>query len=143
MKSLFPILCLTITSVCFSQDFNYDEVYQPLNDYMHGSSYNDTEQILKAFTDDATLYLTVRGGEFKRLSPEEYTNFFKNSTKGEFNGRDAKLLSLEVQQDIAIAKIEIAIPKAKIRFIDLLLLKETDSGWKIISKTATRYQIKQ
>ena len=41
-------------------------------------------------------------------------------------------------KDIAMAKVEIAIPKANMVYIDLFLLKKLDGTWKIISKTATR-----
>ena len=69
---------------------------------------------------------------------DEYADFFKNAEKGKFNGRDAKVLAIEVEKDIATAKVEIAGPERKWVYIDLFLLKKFDDGWKIISKTATK-----
>ena len=112
-------------------------IEKTLQNYMEGSSYNKQEMLLSAFTKNATLYLSGRDG-FKLYSPKEYANFFKNAEKGTFNGRYAKILEIEVTKDIATAKVEIAIPKRKMVYIDLFLLKKFEDGWQIISKTATR-----
>jgi hypothetical protein len=108
-----------------------------LQNYINGTSYNNLEQITNAFSENATLYLTIKN-EFKPITPKEYTAFFKNRIQGEFNGRVGKILSVAIEKDIAAAKVEILIPKRNIRYIDLFLLKKTASGWKIISKTATK-----
>ena len=63
--------------------------------------------------------------------------------KGEFNGRVAKILAVEVIRDIATAKVEIAGPDRKWVYVDLFLLKKFDKEWKIISKTATRVDDKK
>ncbi|WP_241148044.1 nuclear transport factor 2 family protein [Lacinutrix jangbogonensis] len=112
-------------------------VEHALQKYMEGSSYNKPEMLLSAFTENATLYLTGKGG-FKLYSPKEYVAFFKNAEKGKFNGREAKVLAIEVVKDIATAKVEIAGPARKWVYIDLFLLKKIENTWKIISKTATR-----
>ncbi|WP_405206566.1 nuclear transport factor 2 family protein [Aquimarina sp. LLG6339-5] len=113
-------------------------VVKALQKYMEGSSYNKKEMLLSAFTDNATLYLTNRDGDFKRYSPREYADFFKNAEKGKFNGRDAKVLEITVTKDIATAKVEIAGPDRAWVYIDLFLLKKIKNDWRIISKTATR-----
>ena len=74
----------------------------------------------------------------KRYTPKEYTGLFKNREKGKFNGRDGKVLAIEVINDIAMAKVEIAGTKRAWVYIDLFLLKKIKNEWKIISKTATR-----
>lgn len=135
MKQIL-ILGLYFISCCgFSQE--KESVKKTLQNYIDGSSYNKLELLKSAFTGDATLYLTGREG-FKRYTPEEYANFFKGKKAGEFNGRDGKILSIEIIKDIATAKVEIAGPKRKWVYIDLFLLKKMNDQWKIISKTATR-----
>lgn len=113
-------------------------VKEVLQKYMKGSSYNKLDLLESAFADNATLYLTNRDGIFKRYTPKEYSEFFKNGEYGTFNGREAKVLAIEVIKDIATAKVEIAGPDRKWVYIDLFLLKKFEDGWKIISKTATR-----
>ena len=118
-------------------------IEQTLQKYMEGSSFVKLEMLKSAFSDNGTLYLTGRDGLFKRYTPIEYADFFKNAEKGKFNGRDAKVLAIEVVKDIATAKVEIAGPERKWVYIDLFLLKKFDDAWKIISKTATRVDEKE
>ncbi|WP_299161704.1 nuclear transport factor 2 family protein [uncultured Tenacibaculum sp.] len=112
-------------------------IKQTLQNYITGSSYNKRGLIKNAFAKNATLYLTGKDG-FKRYTPEEYADFFKKGTAGEFNGRDGKIVSVKIVKDIATAKVEIAGPKCKWVYVDLFLLKKIEGSWKIISKTATR-----
>ncbi|WP_299180159.1 nuclear transport factor 2 family protein [uncultured Aquimarina sp.] len=122
----------------YRESSNNPGVVKALQKYMEGSSYNKREMLLSAFTDNATLYLTNRDGDFKRYSPSEYADFFKNAEKGKFNGREAKILEITVTKDIATAKVEIAGPDRAWVYIDLFLLKKIKNDWRIISKTATR-----
>ncbi|MGB0891073.1 MAG: nuclear transport factor 2 family protein [Flavobacteriaceae bacterium] len=122
----------------YQLNYNKNKIEKTLHNYMYGSSYNNKEQIKSAFILDATLYLTGRDGSFKKYTPQEYANFFKNKKSGEFNGRIAKILEVEITKDIATAKVEITGPERKWIYIDLFLLKKLNNEWKIISKTATR-----
>ncbi len=135
MKHVFIITFLFSSYLGFSQ--NEELVKQTLQKYTEGSSYNKLEMLESAFTENATLYLTGKDG-FKRYTPKEYAAFFKNKKYGKFNGRSSKILAIEVVKDIATAKVEIVGPERKWVYIDLFLLKKLESGWKIISKTATR-----
>jgi len=131
---LLLALCSFQTSIAQSET---SLIEKTLQNYMEGSSYNKLEMLESAFTENATLYLTSRD-EFKIFTPKEYVAFFKNREFGKFNGRYAKVLAIEVAKDIATAKVEISIPERKLLYIDLFLLKKTEEGWKIISKTATK-----
>ncbi|MDC8004339.1 nuclear transport factor 2 family protein [Aureisphaera galaxeae] len=131
------LLFLLFTSCSLLAQSAQESITKTLQDYMQGSSYNQKTQLRSAFAENATLYLTVRE-EFKQLSADEYVSWFKGES-GTFNGRKAKILSIDVSKDIATAKVEILIPQRKWRFIDLFLLKKMEGKtWKIISKTATR-----
>ncbi|MBC8755045.1 nuclear transport factor 2 family protein [Kordia sp. YSTF-M3] len=135
----YVLLFITFCSIQFSQaQTEHSLVEKTLQNYIDGSSYNKLDILENAFTDNATLYLTGRDGEFKIYTPTAYTGFFKNKKYGEFNGRYGKVLAIEIVKDIATAKVEIAGPERKWVYIDLFLLKKTATGWKIISKTATR-----
>ncbi|WP_082994736.1 MULTISPECIES: nuclear transport factor 2 family protein [Aquimarina] len=112
-------------------------IEKTLNNYIQGSSYNELEKLESAFAADASLYLTVKG-TFKRLTPVDYLNYFKNKKKGVYNGRTGNILSIEIYRDIATAKVEIFIPERKTKLMDLFLLKKLKGDWKIITKTATK-----
>lgn len=138
MKNYILLFSLLIISQFTNAQSACTNVEKALQKYMDGSSYNNRALIKSAFTENATLYLTGRGGEFKLYSPEQYADFFKNGEEGKFNGRTATVLAIEVVKDIATAKVEIAGPDRKWVYIDLFLLKRFENEWKIISKTATR-----
>ena len=138
MQTYITLLqAILFVSIAFGQT-ERERVEIPLNDYIVGTSYSYPEQIKSAFSDDAILYLDRRG-ELWHVTAAEYAALFGNRESGVFNGRSSKILSVEVYQNVAYAEIEVRIPSIKARFIDLILLKEIDGAWKIISKTATRY----
>ena len=137
MKKLLVVVTVLFAFQLTQAQSETSLIEKTLKEYMDGSSYNKLELIQSAFTIDATLYLSGGDG-FKRYTPKEYANFFKNRKTGEFNGRYTRILAVEVVKDIATAKVKISIPKRKWVYIDLFLLKKTKQGWKIISKTATR-----
>ncbi|MBC2843570.1 nuclear transport factor 2 family protein [Winogradskyella flava] len=126
------------TSPSYSTSSSNPLIERTLQNYMEGSSYNKLDMLESAFTDNATLYLTNKDGLFKLYTPKEYTGFFKNADRDEFNGRYAKILEIEQVKDIATAKVEITGPAREWVYIDLFLLKKFEGDWKIISKTATR-----
>ncbi|MEE9407978.1 MAG: nuclear transport factor 2 family protein [Polaribacter sp.] len=137
MKNLILIFTIFCSSIIVGQTSTFKDVEKTLQDYLTGSSYNKLVQLESAFAENATLYLTGKDG-FKIYTPKEYVGFFTNKKAGEFNGRVGKILSIEIFNDIATAKAEIAGPLRKWVYIDLFLLKKFENGWKIISKTATR-----
>ena len=138
MKKLILLFALLIVNQFTNAQSEISKVEEALKKYMDGSSYNKKALLKSAFSQNATLYLTGKDGRFKLYSPKQYSDFFKNKKEGEFNGRKAKVLAIEVIKDIANAKVEIAGPDRKWVYIDLFLLKKFKDGWKIISKTATR-----
>jgi putative intracellular protease/amidase len=137
MNKIILLISLCIASQFANAQSETIKVEEALKKYMEGSSYNKLDVLESAFTEDATLYLTGKDG-FKRYTPKEYSGFFKNKKYGEFNGRVAKILAVEVTKDIATAKVEIVGPERKWVYMDLFLLKKFGNTWKIISKTATR-----
>jgi hypothetical protein len=137
MKTLV-LLFITLLSFQFiAAQTDIELVENTIQNYIDGSSYNKVDILENAFAENASLYLTIRD-TFKIITPKYYVGFFKNGEVGKFNGREGKILSIDVQADIATAKAQILIPARDLHFIDLFLLKKTAGQWKIISKTATR-----
>ena len=137
MKNYILVFTMLVSVQFVNAQSDCKAIESTLQKYMEGSSYNKLEMLESAFAENATLYLTSRG-EFRVFTPKDYVGFFKNAEAGKFNGRNAKVLAIEVVEDIASAKVEIAIPERNMIYIDLFLLKRFENEWKIISKTATR-----
>ena len=138
MKNYILLFAIALTFQLTNAQSECVKIEETLQKYMEGSSYNKLELLESAFTENATLYLTLRDGNFKPITPKDYVGFFKNGEAGKFNGREAEVLAIEVVKDIATAKVRIAFPKNDMVYIDLFLLKKFENDWKIISKTATR-----
>lgn len=139
MKKIFGFcfLVILIISTASNAQSHEEKIYTTLNNYIEGTSYNDQEQIRKAFYKDADLFLDKKDKSLWVVSNSEYISLFNPEKKGIFNGRIGRIMSVERFGNIATAKVEILIPNAELRFIDLFILKEIEGSWKIISKTAT------
>lgn len=131
-------LFLVLFSTCISAQSEMDAIQQTLMNYINGSSYNDPDLIRSAFYEEADLFLSKKGQEIWVLGPEGYANLFQNRIKGEFNGREGKVLTIDLAGNIASAKAEIKIPSRDLLYIDIFLLKKLSGEWKIISKAATQ-----
>ncbi len=136
MKLRLTITFALFVTICAAQS-EVDQIQETLLKYLKGSSYNDTEMIQAAFYEEADMFLTKKDQEIWVLSPKEYAALFEKRTKGEFNGREGKILYIDFDNNIGMAKAEIKIPSRNLHFIDIFLLKKLSGEWKIISKAAT------
>lgn len=134
-KLFYLIILLCCYSISYAQD-DLSGIKQALNYYLDGTSYNQVETIKKAFYPGAELFLDGKDKELMVVPIEEYAGWFEKKTAGEFNGRIGQILSIERFGNIAMAKVELLIPKAQLQFIDMFILKQIKGEWKIISKTA-------
>ncbi|MGY8563508.1 nuclear transport factor 2 family protein [Paracidovorax citrulli] len=107
-----------------------------IQDYLHGTSYNQHDRLRRAFHPEARLYLSQGADGMREVGIAQYAEgFVKNP--GQFNGRTGRLLGFQMEGNIATAKAEILIGEDQ-RYVDLFLLKKLGGQWQIISKTATR-----
>lgn len=136
MKKTAALFLVLFTAIVSAQS-EMEEIQKTLMNYINGSSYNDAKMIQSAFYEEADLFLSKKDQEIWLLSPKEYADLFQNRTKGEFNGREGKILTIDIANNIASAKAEIKIPSNNMVFIDIFLLKKLTEEWKIISKAAT------
>lgn len=139
VKMTRPILVvmLLLPTMGLKAQSDADQLKACLLNYINGTSYNQPAQIEKAFYDKANLYLSKPEEPIFLVPPKEYASWFNRGKSGEANGRIGHILSIDISNDIAIAKAEILIPARDLRYVDLFLLKKLDHQWKIISKAAT------
>jgi len=121
-----------------SDEAAYQQIKNTLLDYIQGTSYNKQSQIQQAFHPHADLLLSKPGQPFWKVPAIEYVSWFSPNKAGQFNGRIGEILSIEVDGDIASAKVEILLAHKQLRYVDLFLLKRFAQGWQIISKTAAQ-----
>jgi putative intracellular protease/amidase len=135
-KIFFAILFTLLSNLSFSQS-EQSLIESCIQNYIEGTSYNKPNSISKAFYSEASLFLSHKEKPLWIVPISEYATWFQKGSKGEFNGRIGKIISIEFYNDIAIAKAEILIPEKKKEFMDMFLLKKIQGEWKIISKSAS------
>jgi len=134
MLTLFAILGISLVTYAQSDKA---AVEATLMDYMDGTSKGQIARIKRAFTETAALYAVNPDGSQRRIPIAEYIGFFK---EGQANNRKGKIISIDIVNNAAQAKVEIISGNTK--FTDYMLLLKLKDGWKIINKSYTRESIR-
>ncbi len=132
---ILSILMILQTSILLAQSEQV-LIQNCIGNYLQGTSYNQPDTILKAFYSEANLFLSHKEKPLWVVPIAEYAQWFQKAEQGKFNGRLGKIVSIDIYNDVAIAKAEILIPEKKQEFIDMFLLKKIQGEWKIIGKSA-------
>lgn len=126
------IIVLTgMTAICQSDDLK--AVRATLTDYIEGTAKGQPARIKRAFTETAALYAVNPDGSQKRIPIAEYIGYFK---EGQARDRKGKIVSVDIVNDAANAKVEILSGSWK--YTDYMLLLKLNGSWKIINKSYTR-----
>lgn len=132
---LLILFTLSVLSVSAQNDNSKSEIEQitaTLMNYIEGTANGEPEKLKKAFHPDFNLYaikndsLWIRSGE----------TYISNVKKGEKSNRIGRIISIDFENDAAIAKAEILIPNWRI-FTDYFLLMKYQGSWKIVQKSYT------
>ncbi|MCD0471417.1 nuclear transport factor 2 family protein [Flavobacterium sp. JAS] len=137
MKKIIYFIALLFLPDCLLAQTEEASVKKCIENYIDGTSYNKPDSIEKAFYPEANLFLSNKDKDLWIVPVSEYAKWFKTNNQGQFNGRIGRIVSVDLYNNIALAKAEIIIPEKKVEFIDLFLLKKIQGEWKIISKTAS------
>ncbi|MBV7259001.1 nuclear transport factor 2 family protein [Erythrobacter crassostreae] len=108
-------------------------IEETLTDYIEGTSLGTPDQLRSAFHPDFNLYAVNPDNSLRIWSGQDYISDFK---VGESNNRVGKILSIDFEQDVAVAKAEVTIPGSRV-FTDYFLLVKYEDQWRIIHKSYT------
>lgn len=100
--------------------------------YIDGTANGEPEKLKKAFHPDFNLY-TIANDTLRIRSGKNYVS---NVKQGKKSNRIGRIISIDYENDAAIAKAEIIIPNWKI-FTDYFLLMKYKGSWKIVQKSYT------
>lgn len=103
-----------------------------LNDYIEGTANGEPDRVRHAFHDDLNLY-SVKNENLDVWRGKTYVD---NIQTGKKNTRQGRIVSIDFEKDVAMAKIEILIPGFRL-FTDYLMLAKLKGSWKIIHKSFT------
>lgn len=104
-----------------------------LMDYIEGTANGEPERLRKAFHPDFKLYAVSDTDSLLVRSGEKYV---ANIKPGEKANRIGRIISIDFENDAAMAKAEIVVPGWRI-FTDYFLLLKYEGSWKIVQKSYT------
>ena len=115
-----------------SAKIDLDQITEVLLDYIEGTANGQPERLRKAFHPDFNLY-TVTNDTLWTRSGKQYIADIKVNEK---NNRVGRIISIDLEKDAAMAKVEILIPGFRI-FTDYFLILKYRGAWKIVHKSYT------
>lgn len=135
MKNIFILPLLTI--LCFqelSAQTDKELIQETLNDYIEGSTNGQPNLLKMAFHPDLNLYY-VGKDEVKVWSGKDY---ILDTKEGQPTGEKGEILSIDFENNAAMAKVKIINPENSLTYIDYFMLLKTKGKWTIIHKMFTR-----
>ncbi len=136
MKKIFALLALLFIQFNVSaqtSDSAIAQITETIMNYIDGTANGDPEKLRKVFHPAFNLYAVTDKDSLLIRSGEKYIS---NIKPGEKVNRIGRVISIDVENNAAIAKAEIVIPGWRI-FTDYFLLMKYEGSWKIVQKSYT------
>jgi len=111
-----------------------EQITETLIDYIEGSTNGQPDRLKKVFHPDLNLYYT-KDEELKTWSGKSY---IEDTKEGKPTGEVGKIISIDYENDIAVAKVQISHPKSKTPYVDYFMLVKIKDKWTIIHKMFTK-----
>lgn len=108
-------------------------INKTLLNYIEGTANGQPERVRDAFHKDLNLYF-IKNDSLVTWVGSKYVN---NIKKGRKSNRVGRIVSLDYENNAAMAKIEIVMPNSKRIYTDYLMLLKVEKEWKIIHKSFT------
>ena len=134
-KIVLILLTIIFQSTVFAQTANKKsekgQIEETLMHYIEGTANAEPERLQKAFHPDFNLY-SVAKDSLRIWKGQEYVGNFKDGKK---SNRIGRILFIDIENDAAIAKVEILMPEKQRNYTDYFLLLKYQDQWKIIHKS--------
>jgi hypothetical protein len=111
-------------------------IAEAIMNYINGTANGEPELVKKAFHKDLNLY-SIANDTLRTWNGQNYISGIKVGNK---NSRVGRIVSIDYENNAAIAKAEIVIPGRRV-FTDYFLLLKYNGLWKIIHKSYTSVPI--
>lgn len=134
-KIAFLAVMVLLQRTTFAQAPNnkseINQIEETLIHYIEGTANGQPERLKKAFHPDFNLY-SVAKDTLRVWKGQEYSS---NIKEGEKTNRIGRILFIDIENDAAIAKVEILMPERQRIYTDYFLLLKYQGTWKIIHKS--------
>ena len=131
LTTIFFFICVTI----FGQENRSSEIQQiseTLMLYIDGTANGKPQKLKKAFHPDFNLYTITNDSLWIRSGK----TYISNVKEGRKSNRIGRIITIDYENNAAMAKAEIVIPGWRI-FTDYFLLLKYEGSWKIVQKSYT------
>ncbi|MEM9820232.1 MAG: nuclear transport factor 2 family protein [Bacteroidota bacterium] len=135
MKKLIVLLFALSPAFLLQAQSDIELISSTLMDYIEGSTDGQPERLKKAFHADLNLYSIKKD---QSLSVWSGVNYIADTKAGKPTGEDGKIISIDFENNAAVAKVEISHPKSKSTYIDYFMLLKIEGQWTIIHKMYTK-----
>jgi len=135
MKNLFLILCFLMSCQAINAQSEFELISQTLIDYIEGSTEGQPNRLKTAFHQDLNLYSVGKEKELKIWSGKEY---IESTKEGKPTGEAGKIISIDFENNAAVAKVEISHPQSLSTYVDYFMLLKVEGKWTIIHKMYTK-----
>jgi len=134
------LICqLTLSAQEQKADSELLSITETLMHYIEGTANSEKERINLAFDDELNLYSVSKTDSLKTWYGKDYIAGF---TEGKKNNRVGRIISIDYENNAAMAKVEIKVPGWR-TFIDYMLLLKYGGQWKIVHKSYTWYEVEK
>jgi len=127
------ILFISIETVNAQQSDEMDQIKAVLLDYIEGTTNSEPDRLRRAFHPDFNLYTVTEDDQLLIRSGKKYIAGF---TPGKKLNRVGRIISIDYENNVAVAKAEIVVPGYK-TFIDYFMLVKYEGKWRIVQKSYT------
>ena len=132
--ALFLMFGLNLNAQTNNSKSEIELITETLTNYIEGSTNGQPNRLKKAFHPDLNLYY-IKAGELKIWSGKAY---IEDTKEGKPTGEMGKIISIDYENDIAVAKVQISHPKNPTPYIDYFMLSKIKGTWTIIHKMFTK-----
>lgn len=135
MKNLLALLIVLLGFSTAQGQSELESISNTLMDYIEGSTDGQPNRLKTAFHPDLNLY-TV--GKDKQIRIWSGTDYIKDTKEGQPTGEDGKIISIDFENNAAVAKVEISHPDSPSTYIDYFMLLKIEDKWTIVHKMFTK-----
>lgn len=128
------ILSLQTNAQSYNSSSEIEQITETLMDYILGSTHGQPARLKKAFHEDLNLYY-IKNDSLKVWAG---TDYISDTKEGKPTGEDGRILSIDYENNAAVAKVEVSNPNYPGTYIDYFMLLKIEGHWKIIHKMFTR-----
>jgi hypothetical protein len=131
--SIFLLVGISSSAQSKESKQEIELISETLLHYIQGTANGQPDRLKKAFHPDFNLYSVTKEDSLRIWKGSDYVSRIK---KGNKSNRIGRIISIDFENNAAIAKVEILIPNWRV-FTDYFLLLKYQGSWKIVHKSYT------